>query len=90
MPNGLGFDITSDEDIRKDAFLFGESQSRIIVSVSEENLDSFLNILDNSDVDFTNLGQVTHGDLVIDSEMYGNIKEYRQLYETAIEMEMAL
>ena len=36
MIKGLGFEINSDEDIRKDAFLFGESQSRVVVSVSEE------------------------------------------------------
>jgi len=34
MPNGLGFEISSDNKIRKDAFLFGESQSRVVISVA--------------------------------------------------------
>src|SRR5690606_23128733 len=32
--NNLGFDIKTDKNIRKDGFLFGESQSRVVVSVS--------------------------------------------------------
>src|SRR5690606_1087379 len=32
----LGFEIATDASIRKDAFLFGEAQSRIVVSVSKE------------------------------------------------------
>jgi phosphoribosylformylglycinamidine (FGAM) synthase-like enzyme len=34
MPNGLGFEIETDDAIRKDAFLFGEAQGRVVVSVS--------------------------------------------------------
>src|SRR5690606_15702015 len=41
MHRNLGFDIMTDEEIRKDAFLFGESQSRIVVTVNEEQLDDF-------------------------------------------------
>ncbi len=33
---GLGFTIQTDSEIRTDAFLFGESQSRVVVSVREE------------------------------------------------------
>ena len=34
MVNNLGFEISSDSSVRKDAFLFGEAQSRVVVSVS--------------------------------------------------------
>ncbi|MGZ4117401.1 MAG: phosphoribosylformylglycinamidine synthase subunit PurL, partial [Bacteroidia bacterium] len=44
MPNGLGFDISSDEDVRKDAFLFGEAQSRVIVSVKKSDEDKFIDL----------------------------------------------
>ena len=27
MPNGLGFDVVTDDDIRLDMFLFGEGQA---------------------------------------------------------------
>ena len=36
LPNELGFDITTDAEIRNDAFLFGEGMGRIVVSVEED------------------------------------------------------
>lgn len=89
MVNHLGFDITSDEDVRKDAFLFGESQSRVVVSVSDEQIDDFIELLSDSNVDFTNLGSVTHGELLIDGDSFGNVKEFKVAYDTAIEKELA-
>ncbi len=89
MQHDLGFDITTDEDIRTDAFLFGEKQSRVVVSVSEENLDTFLSVLSKSDVDFTNIGQVTNGNILIDGNVFGDVGSFKQQYDTAIEKEMA-
>ena len=38
--NNLGFDVVaSDYRIRKDAFWFGEAQSRVVVSVNPENTE---------------------------------------------------
>jgi phosphoribosylformylglycinamidine synthase len=37
MKNGLGFDISTDKNIRKDAFLFGEAQSRVVVTVKKDD-----------------------------------------------------
>ena len=45
MVNDLGFDITTCSDTREDFFLFGESPSRIIVSVREVKEDRFLDLL---------------------------------------------
>ena len=42
IPNELGFDIETDSEIREDAFLFGESQSRIVVTVGEDSEDEFI------------------------------------------------
>ena len=75
ITNGLGFDVTTDEEIRTDAFLYGESQSRVIVSVNEESLDTFLTILSDTDVDFTNVGQVTAGEILVDGNSFGSVKE---------------
>ena len=41
MPNGFGFEVQTDSSIRKDAFLFGEAQSRVVVSVAKEKKDKF-------------------------------------------------
>lgn len=84
LMSNMGFAIDCDEDIRRDAFLFGESQSRVVVSVSDDQLDGFVELLAETDVDFTNLGQVTNGEVTIDSESYGSISEFKDLYENAL------
>ena len=84
MPNGLGFSIDTDEDFRRDAFLFGEAQSRIVVSVNAENLDEFVEMISDTDVDFMNLGEVTNGDILIDGNSYGDVVDYKSKYENAI------
>lgn len=84
MPRQLGFTIETDEDIRKDAFLFGESQSRIIVSVSPEKLDSFVEVVADSDVDFTNLGTVGGNVIMIDGEDFGAVHEFGRQYQDAL------
>jgi phosphoribosylformylglycinamidine synthase II len=89
IPRNLGFSIETDFDVRADAFLFGESQSRIVVSVSEEHLDDFLDVINESDVEWANLGVVTDGELLIDEQSFGNISEAKEIYETAIEKMMA-
>ncbi|MFI5219083.1 MAG: phosphoribosylformylglycinamidine synthase subunit PurL [Bacteroidia bacterium] len=88
LQNNFGFDISSDEDVRKDAFLFGESQSRVVISVSANTLDAFVDFIAESEVEFTNLGEVTSGDIKIDREGFGNVAGFKQLYNTAIEKVM--
>ncbi len=80
----LGFDISSDEEFRMDAFLFGEAQSRVVVSVSPGNLDRFVDFLSETDVDFTNLGEVTTGKIIIDGELWMPVTEAGKVYDSAI------
>jgi len=84
MPKGLGFDITTNAEIREDAFLFGESPSRVIVSVAETSEDDFLDTLKNSKVPFTLLGHVTKGDIRIDDTSFGQVLEYKELFDNAL------
>jgi phosphoribosylformylglycinamidine synthase len=79
----LGFDISCKEDIRKDAFLFGESQSRIIVSVSADKQSEFEGALVN--INFEKIGAVTSGDIKIDDEGWERIEDYVQPYNVALE-----
>ena len=85
MPKGLGFDITTDAEIRKDAFLFGESQGRVVVSVSPSRETGFLDFMMKSGVPFSALGHVTRGELRIDDVSFGFISDYKKLYETSVE-----
>lgn len=80
----LGFSIETPNKFRKDAFLFGESQSRIVVSVNSSNQDKLKYLLGN--VPYTILGKVTSGLVQIDDQIFiKNISEYKTLHEKAIE-----
>ena len=84
MPNNLGFAIETDFDVRADAFLFGEAQGRIVVSVRPEKLDAFVDFLSEADVEFSNLGEVTEGPILIDEQSFGHIADAKLLYDNAI------
>ncbi len=85
MHNGLGFDITTDAEVRKDAFLFGEAQGRVVVTVSETRETEFIDFMVKSGVPFLALGHVTKGEIRIDDISYGFICDWKKLYDTAIE-----
>jgi phosphoribosylformylglycinamidine synthase II len=89
MPNSLGFDIVTDSEIRKDAFLFGESQSRVVVTVVEDYEEEFLDFVSDNNVQVMLLGHVTKGRLTIDEENFGFISDMQTLYNNSIAEEMA-
>jgi phosphoribosylformylglycinamidine synthase subunit PurL len=84
MPRDLGFDIVSDADIRLDAFLFGEGQGRVVVSVTEEQVEDFVEYMVATGVNITLLGHVTKGKLQIDEQHYGFIAEAKAIYDNAL------
>lgn len=79
----LGFDIQCKEGIRKDAFLFGESQSRVIVSVSPDKINDFEKVL--ASVNFEKLGVVTAKNIVIQNEEWGTTDDFIYPYQVALE-----
>lgn len=89
LVNSLGFDIVTDSEIRKDAFLFGEGQSRVVVTVVDDYEDEFLDMVGDLGVNVTLLGHVTKGRITIDEENFGFIEDYRALYQESIATEMA-
>ena len=84
MQGGLGFDITTDVEIRPDAYLFGESQSRIVVSVTPENEESFIDLMMLNGVEFDLLGHVTKGSIRVDDEDWGMVSDYAKPYQNAL------
>jgi phosphoribosylformylglycinamidine synthase II len=84
MTNELGFDIVTDAEVREDAFLYGEAAGRVIATVTEDFEDEFIEFMMNSKTQFTLLGHVTKGKMVVDDEHYGFIKEAKDIYENAL------
>jgi len=89
FPNDLGFDVVTDSEIRKDAFLFGESQSRVVVSVVEDDEDKFLDFVAEMNIPCLLLGHVTKGRCTVDEQNFGMIADYKELYDNAIGKEMS-
>jgi Phosphoribosylformylglycinamidine (FGAM) synthase, synthetase domain len=75
-PQQFGFDITTDAEIREDAFLFGESLGRIMVSVSEKNDIAFVDLMNHCNIQATTLGHVTKGELRVDDISFGFISDF--------------
>ena len=79
----LGFDIATNKGLRSDAFLFGEAQSRVVVSVKADKAELFQKSI--SGVAVERLGVVTSSEIQIDGEAWGGIAVFKNLYDTAIE-----
>jgi phosphoribosylformylglycinamidine synthase len=88
MSGGLGFDIVSDAEVRKDAYLFGEAQGRVIVTVTEDDEDEFIDMVGDCGVPLTLLGHVTQGKMMVDGDHFGFVADAKRLYDNAIGDEM--
>ncbi len=84
MPNNFGFAIATDSEIRKDAFLFGEAQGRVIITVKPENRSLFVEKMAASTTDFTYLGVVTNSGNVVDDEMYDTTAHAKSIYDQVL------
>lgn len=85
MVKGLGFEIFTDPKFRKDAFLFGEAQSRVLVSVSKPQGMAFEAELKKHAQAFTRLGEVKGNSVRIDRMDYGTVESYKNAYDTSLE-----
>lgn len=85
MPRSLGFSVKTDRRFRKDAFLFGESQSRVVVSVYPEHEAAFEKALLGHNVGFELLGTVTASGFVVDGEEILSTAEAKDGYENGLE-----
>jgi phosphoribosylformylglycinamidine synthase len=88
MPRDLGFDIVTDSEIREDAFLFGEGQGRVVVSVNEDQEEAFIEFMMDSGVPFTLLGHVTKGKMMVDDEHYGFVQEVKDIYSNSLKLQL--
>jgi phosphoribosylformylglycinamidine synthase subunit PurL len=82
--NNLGFDVVADDSkIRKDAYWFGEGQSRVVVSVKPEKVALLRNVLGN--FPHAELGFVTNGSVEVDGMDWGIVLDWKEKYDSAIE-----
>ena len=88
MANGLGFSIHTDKNIRKDAVLFGEAQSRVVVSINPDLHTLFEAELKG--LPFTKIGTVNaNKEIIIDDESWGFVSDWKEAYDMALEKMLA-
>ncbi len=86
---GFGFNIETVDTFRLDSFLFGESQSRIVISLALEQEDNLQNYLINNNVSFTKLGEVFGDEIIIDDKKFGSINDWKRIYDNTFGDESA-
>lgn len=92
FPRGLGFSVSEEAFnkataiMRADAYLFGEAQSRVIVSIAPQQAAAFEKALGNQP--FEQIGIVTSGAIQVGNQRWGHISEWKNKYDTAIEKEL--
>jgi phosphoribosylformylglycinamidine synthase II len=79
----LGFSIQTKGGLRKDAFLFGEAQGRVIASVPVARLSEFEAAVGSFPCE--KIGVVSGGEVVVDGEFWGGIDWWKETYDEAIE-----
>lgn len=84
MPRGLGFSVRSNAAVRKDAWLFGEAQSRVVVSVRTEQVEALERFLTSENQPFEVLGVVEGKNIRIDGEDWGGVSEWARTYDTLL------
>ena len=88
MPNGIGFTIQTNDAIRKDAYLFGEAQSRIVVSVAKEQQAAFE--AHCAGIPLDKIGSTNaSGTIEIDAASWGAVAEWKYQYDHVIEDQLA-
>lgn len=84
MPSGIGFSITTAEGVRKDAFLFGEAQSRVVVSVKPGSEAALEQLAARHGVALSKIGTTGGSSCVINGEDFGSLATFQQPYENTL------
>ncbi len=92
----LGFNVQSMKEtygggkpVRNDAFWFGEGQGRVVVTVPEEKVNDFLRVIEEKEIPFACLGNVSSGEIVVDGKSWGHVNWWKEQYETALESSLS-
>ncbi|NNV57250.1 phosphoribosylformylglycinamidine synthase subunit PurL [Limnovirga soli] len=81
----LGFDVAATTNLRTDAYWLGESQSRVVVTCSPQEVAAIQQKAADANIPLTVLGTVTTGNIALNGADWGNISSWKEKYDTAIE-----
>jgi len=78
--NNLGFQINLNESIRLDAQLFGEAQSRVVISVNPANIDTVKGLLNELEIEYAAIGLVSTNNIKVNNIDFGNLSIYKEVF----------
>lgn len=84
MAGSLGYNLSLPAGVRKDIFLFSESQGRIIITVHKENLTKSEELLAKQAIPFIRLGTVTSPVMTIDGQDFGAVTDWKTQYQNIL------
>lgn len=87
--SNLGFEIRSAAGIRKDAFLFGEGQSRVVLTCKATYAEALKQQFEEKGIDIMEIGVVKGKSAIVDGENFGDMATFQEDYDTLIEKAMA-
>ena len=85
IAGGLGADVHLHDDLNPVASLFGETQSRIVVTVADEHADNLVGMLVAAEVPYSVIGTVGGERLTICERLEVSLDEIRDAYEPTLE-----
>jgi phosphoribosylformylglycinamidine synthase len=88
MAGNIGFEAETDDNFRKDVYLFSESQSRIVITCTADKEDDLVNYLNTHNIPFTRIGEVTGKRVLVDGEDYGTLSEWKAIYDHTLGQKM--
>lgn len=89
MQSGKGFDVCTEAQYRKDAWLFGEAQGRVVLSVASDKKEALEAHFRAAGVPVVQIGTVKGTDMVIDGESFGSVSNSKNSYDNAIAQRIA-
>ncbi len=84
MAGRIGFSVESMQTVRKDAYLFGEGQGRVVVTVSPNKQEQFESALEGSGVPFQVIGKVGGDSMTIDGQGWMSLQEAQDIYTNTL------
>ncbi|MBP7274514.1 MAG: phosphoribosylformylglycinamidine synthase subunit PurL, partial [Saprospiraceae bacterium] len=88
MAGNLGFVANTNSEFRKDAYLFGESQSRVVVTVPVANENKFTDYLYKNNIPYEHIGEVYGSRINIDNEYWGKLVDWKETYDNVLSIKM--
>jgi phosphoribosylformylglycinamidine synthase len=84
MVNNKGFNINCSDLIRKDAFLFGEAPSRVVISVKSSEKGNFQEAMKSYSTEYNLIGNVIDHNIIVDDINFGSIAEFKNIYDNSL------